>query len=239
MGFKREQFTFYRSFVRAAEQLPPKQRAEFLSAVIYYALDEIEPEKLSNAARATFEVVRPILDKARRKAQSGKTGGEANGENRKQIEAKSKQIEAKSKQTESTGISPVITGAETVTGTVTGSVTGADIIASPDGENQNAFSEVFERLEQIGSIFDKDRVEVESICREYGTRAVIEAIDEAVRKGAPRWPYVRAIVTSGGVRQRGGTRVGCIRHDDSPSPAMLAAAQEMLAEPDYEGSNQG
>lgn len=234
MGFKREQFTFYRSFVRAAEQLPPKQRAEFLAAVIYYALDEIEPEKLSNAARATFEVVRPILDKARRKAQSGKTGGEASGENRKQTEAKPKQDESKSKQNESTGMSPVITGAETVTGTVTGTVAGADIMASPDGESQEAFVEVFGRLEQIGSIFDKDRPDVEAICNEYGTRAVIEAIDQAARKGAPRWPYVRAIVTSGGVRQRGGTRGGYIRHDNSPSPAMLAAVQEMLAWPDPE-----
>lgn len=106
------------------------------------------------------------------------------------------------------------------------------MIASPEGESNEAFSDVFEALERIGSIFDKERADVEAVCREYGARAVLQAIDEADRKGAPRWPYVRAIVTSGGVRQR--RRNGYQRHDEPPSPGMLAAIQDMLNEPDYE-----
>ena len=235
MGYRREQFTFYRSFLRACEQLPPKQRAEFLSAVIYYALDETEPDGISNVAKATFEVVRPILDKARRKAKAGKTGGEASGEARSKAEANMKQSGSKSKQSGSTGECPVITETDTETDTVTDTVTGAYMVASPDGESGESFPDVFAELERIGLILlDKDRADVEAVCREYGSMAVLEAIDQAVRRGAPRWPYVRAIVTTGGVRQRGGNKGGYQRHGDSPSPAMLAAIQEMLQEPDEE-----
>lgn len=237
MGFERQQFTFYRSFLRAAEQLPPKQRAEFLSALVYYALDEIEPERLSSAARAAFEVVRPVLDKARRKALSGKAGGEASREMRSKTEAESKQTGSKTKQTGSTGISPVYTGA--VTEIETDTVTGAYIMASPEGESKETFSEVFDALRRNGVFMaDKDNMDCEALCEEYGSRAVVQAIDRARDQNAPRWSYIRAIVTSGGVGGRvAKTRSGYIRHGDPPSPVMMDAIRRTMEEEEFADSS--
>lgn len=78
---------------------------------------------------------------------------------------------------------------------------------------------------------DKDRAECEALCREYGARAVMEAIDRAKDQNVPRWSYIRAIVTSGGVAKRGGAKGGYIRHDDPPGPVALAAIKEMLEDP--------
>ena len=86
MGFERQQFTFYRSFLNIIEQLPDRKQREFMLILIRYALNETEPVSKDSTIRAAFEGLRPILDKARNKAKSGKS--EANA---KQIEANAKQ----------------------------------------------------------------------------------------------------------------------------------------------------
>lgn len=55
---------------------PAKERESALEAIIEYALNETEPEKLSPIANAVFLLIKPTLDKARQKAISGKAGGE-------------------------------------------------------------------------------------------------------------------------------------------------------------------
>ncbi len=211
MGFERQQFTFYRSFLRAAEQLPPKKQRDFLLAIIQYALDEIEPEITDSTVRIGFEAIRPILDKARRKAQAGKTGGEVSGESRSKPEANRKQIKANRSKPKP----------ETDTETDTGTGTGAYIIASPERESDETFSEVFDKLAFYGVFMsDKDNLDCEELCAEYGSRAVIQAIQRAKEQNAPRWSYIRAIITSGGVSSAGAKRPGYQRHEDGVSPAM-------------------
>lgn len=75
----RGQFTFYRSFWEAIKVLPKKDRLPILEAIISYALDGIEPQSLSQSQLAFFSLVRPNLDSSRKKAESGKQGGKANG----------------------------------------------------------------------------------------------------------------------------------------------------------------
>ena len=77
----RDQFTFYRSFWEALKALPKKDQLPFVMAVCSYALDG-ENKPLSGASYASFLLVKPILDKARKKASNGKQGGskpKANG----------------------------------------------------------------------------------------------------------------------------------------------------------------
>lgn len=88
---ERNQFTFYRSYYEAVRELPKKEQSAVMLAICAYALDEEEPN-LTGTAKAIFSLVRPTLDASRRKAISGKTGGE-----RKQAESKT---EANGKQTE-------------------------------------------------------------------------------------------------------------------------------------------
>ena len=243
MEFERQQFTFYRSFLLTAEALPPKSRNEFLLSVIRYALDGTEPGKLSFAARSSFEAVRPILDKARRKALSGKTGGEASGEARSKPEANRKQIEANRSKPEanrSTGESPapVITGGidrDIYTGTFyQGGTeqTASSEISPPPPESEGLYQEVFNQLYYFGvQIGAKEKADILSLCEQYGSEAVLDAIYTADQRNVRRWSYIRAIVTSGGVRQgKKGRHI--IGHGDPPSPAMLQACREMLKEPE-------
>lgn len=83
---KRNQFTFYESFASALKRIKKKaDRADAYDAIINYALYGQEPDmdKLPDAAAIAFDLIRPNLDASKRKAESGKKGGEA-----KQTESK-------------------------------------------------------------------------------------------------------------------------------------------------------
>lgn len=89
----RSQFTFYRSFFEAVFKIKNKAaRAEAYDAICKYALfnDAPDVDKMSDAAAIAFMLIKPNLDASRRKAKSGKNGG-----NSKQAESKA---EANSKQ---------------------------------------------------------------------------------------------------------------------------------------------
>ncbi len=95
---EREQFTFYASYARAIAKIKKaSDRCAAYDAIANYALYEILPDidKLPDSAAIAFELIKPTLDTGRRKAASGKTGGEAKG-NRRQEESKP---EANEKQT--------------------------------------------------------------------------------------------------------------------------------------------
>ena len=83
----RTQFTFYESFFKAIRRIKSKSaRAEAYDAICAYALWGEEPEldKLPDAAAIAFEFARPNLDASRRKAASGKKGGERKPEDGKE-----------------------------------------------------------------------------------------------------------------------------------------------------------
>lgn len=87
MAEPRQQFTFYRSYFDAIQELPKNAQSDIILAVCAYALYEIEPSGLSAMASAAFKLIRPTLDSGRRKAQSGKQGGSKPKANRKQTES--------------------------------------------------------------------------------------------------------------------------------------------------------
>lgn len=69
----RNQFTFYRSYFEAVIDLPKKDQTAVILAICDYALNEAEPN-LAGTSKAVFNLIRPILDAARRKAEGGKKG---------------------------------------------------------------------------------------------------------------------------------------------------------------------
>ena len=91
----RKQFTFYRSFWEAVQTLPKKDRLPVLEAIISYALDGTVPQGLTTGQSAFFLLVKPNLDAARRKAESGKQGGSKKKANASKPQANCKQIESK------------------------------------------------------------------------------------------------------------------------------------------------
>lgn len=94
---KRDQFTFYRSFWEALKALPKKDQLPFVMAVCSYAFGE-ESKPITGHALASFLLVKPILEKASKKAANGKRGGSKQKANSKQTESKP---EANAKQMQS------------------------------------------------------------------------------------------------------------------------------------------
>lgn len=240
MGIHRNQFTFYASFLAAAEQLPPKLRSEFLLILCRYALDEIEPETRSSTVKTAFELVRPVLDKARRKAMAGKSGGEASGEIRSKPEANRSKTKQTGSKPEAEGTALYSEGeGEEEKEREKEYECEEEGGAPPMRADHEAFSSVLDALARIGEkVSDKMETDVGRICAEYGTKAVLQAIERAEAQEAPRWSYIRAIVTSGGVRKTAGvsrrvreTNAQIQRHNELPAPdsAYGQAIQEMLA----------
>lgn len=102
---QRTQFTFYESFFKAVSRIKKKQdRADAYDTICAYALYQEEPnlDTASDAVAIAFELLRPVLDKAKERAESGKKGGSKPEANDKQTESKpeanAKQGEAGSKK---------------------------------------------------------------------------------------------------------------------------------------------
>lgn len=102
---QRTQFTFYESFFKAISRIKKKQdRADAYDMICAYALYQEEPDldSASDAVAIAFELLRPVLDKAKERAESGKKGGSKPEANDKQNEIKpetnAKQRKAASKK---------------------------------------------------------------------------------------------------------------------------------------------
>jgi rRNA processing protein Gar1 len=91
---ERGQFTFFRSYWEALQTLPKKERLAAYEAICDYALNGTVQEMTGSAATA-FILIKPTLDSGRKKAASGKHGGENGKGIKKQTESKPK---AKAKQ---------------------------------------------------------------------------------------------------------------------------------------------
>ena len=102
---QRTQFTFYESFFRAVRRIRnAADRAAAYDVLCAYALYGEEPDldALPDAVAIAFEVAKPNLDASRRKASSGRHGGEASKPKQtgSKPEANGSKPEANRKQTE-------------------------------------------------------------------------------------------------------------------------------------------
>lgn len=84
---QRKQFTFYESFFNAISRIKKKQdRADAYDMICAYALYQTEPDldSVPDAVAIAFDLLRPVLDKAKERAESGKKGGSKPEANAKQ-----------------------------------------------------------------------------------------------------------------------------------------------------------
>lgn len=75
---EREQFTFYASFYRAVRRIKKAaDRAAAYDVICAYALTGEIPDldAIPDAAAIAFDLIRPVLDSSKRRAESGKAGG--------------------------------------------------------------------------------------------------------------------------------------------------------------------
>lgn len=87
----RSQFTFYESFYKAVSRIKKAQdRAAAYDMICAYALYQTEPDldKAPDSVAIAFDLLRPVLDKAKEKAESGKNGGSKQKANGKQTGSK-------------------------------------------------------------------------------------------------------------------------------------------------------
>lgn len=78
MMFERNQFTFYKSFFTTIEGLKTnKEKLQAYRLICTYALYGDEPDLncVNSGAATVFRAVRPILDRARTRAEAGQRGG--------------------------------------------------------------------------------------------------------------------------------------------------------------------
>ncbi len=90
---ERKQFTFYRSYWNALRRMSKTDRLALVDAIVSYALDQVEPDKLTPRQEGVFYLIQPTLDAGRRKAENamqgkGKTKRKQT-ENKKEIESES------------------------------------------------------------------------------------------------------------------------------------------------------
>lgn len=98
MAENRTQFTFYESFFKAISRIrKAADRAAAYDAICAYALYGETPdmERLADASAIAFELSKPNLDASRKKAKSGKKGGENGKQTASKTEANGKQTASK------------------------------------------------------------------------------------------------------------------------------------------------
>ena len=72
---ERKSFSFFISYWEAIEELPEKEQLPVLKAIIKYAFFDEEPTQFKGVKRAVFLLVKPTLDKSKKKSANGKQGG--------------------------------------------------------------------------------------------------------------------------------------------------------------------
>ena len=90
----RKQFTMYESIYKSLQRIRNKKdRADAYDAICAYALYNQEPnlETASDAVAIAFELIRPVFDYARKKAESRKQGGSKSNQDGSKPKAKGKQ----------------------------------------------------------------------------------------------------------------------------------------------------
>lgn len=194
---KRDQFTFYRSYYEALNDLPEKERAKVLFALLAYALDEEEPNELSGVCSACFKLIRPTLDSGRIKAANRKNKPTTN---QKQTKNKTKTNEEQNRK-EKEGEKEVEREIEIEIESEYDSSTPNPSYGLTDDELREIRQEQAETEKAarrvglpVSALADQDCMD--SLRAEHGINNLLKAIDKL--QGAPEksrnWRYVGGIL---------------------------------------------
>ena len=183
----RKQFTFFESFASAINRIKSKSaRAEAYDAIVNYALYGKEPnlDKMADSAAITFDLIKPVLDKSKRRADAGSEGGKA-----KQTESKT---EANDNQT--------TTKQEAIYLDDKGDGLRSNDLRKPPtdvgGKRSPAVaavvSDFLDRVNPAAS--QKCLEELTAYAESMGEAVCRRAIDIALDAKKANWPYIRAIL---------------------------------------------
>jgi len=84
-----KKFSFFESYYGAGKALPKEDRGEFYTAIIEYAMEQIEPNLNNIMSKAMFNLIKPYLDKSRKNSENGSKGGRPKGKTESETETKS------------------------------------------------------------------------------------------------------------------------------------------------------
>lgn len=188
---ERGQFTFYRSYWVAVQSLPKKDQLAFFKALCGYALDGAEPP-LTGPALSAFSLVKPVLDTAKRKAESGRVGGSKPKANRKQTGSEKEKEKETEVEIEVEGEGEI----ENECFSPSPSDDGEDAPRSGAGPQPKDSQSVVVGVvrEVVGELSPKSRSELDGFVRDMGTDCIRRALDAAREAGKPNWSYVRGIL---------------------------------------------
>lgn len=187
----RKQFTFYESFYAAIKRIrKPADRCLAYDALVLYALEGVEPEnELPDAAAIVFDLCKPNLDAARKKAESGRQGGNKPKANRKQTvskeEANSKQGESKTEATDKQTVSEKEREKEK-------EKEYESTPPTPSTEWAEAMASYQEHIQPLppGIVAQSIR----DWCEELEPKLVVRAIEIAAGENVRSWKYINAIL---------------------------------------------
>ena len=187
---ERTQFTFYESFLKAVSRIKKKaDRCDAYDAICNYAMYGVVPDldNLPDSVAIAFELSKPNLDASRRKAKSGKAGGEAKQTASKQ-EANGKQngskTDANAKQTASKKENEIENEKE------------YEIEREDECPPKSPFAVVLASYAQRVNPMptERCRAELETFVRELGAEVCLRAIDVAIDERKTNWSYIRGIL---------------------------------------------
>lgn len=173
MAEQRDGFLFYRSFYEAIHSLPKKDRLSAYEALIEYALDGTAPN-LSGAPAAVFTLAKPNIDASRRKAESGKKGGQS----RSKTQANGKQNESNPEPIKDKGLRIKDKGQE---------IEGVTLYPS------TAVADYLNRVNPSASPTSID--ELKAYEQEMGADVCKRAFDIALDNKSAKWSYIKAILS--------------------------------------------
>lgn len=173
MAEQRDGFLFYRSFYEAIHSLPKKDRLSAYEALIEYALDGTTPN-LSGAPAAVFTLAKPNIDASRRKAESGKKGGQS----RSKTQANGKQNESKPEPIKDKGLGIKDKGQE---------------IEGVTPNPSTAVADYLNRVNPSASPMSID--ELKAYEKEMGADVCKRAFDIALDNKSAKWSYIKAILS--------------------------------------------
>lgn len=177
---QRDAFLFYRSFYEAIDSLPKKDQLSAYKAVFEYALNGNELD-LSGAPAAVLMLIKPNLAASRRKAESGKLGGQARGKqqaNGKQNASKQEPIKDEGLRIKDKGQGMKDEGGSPQTPTALSTV----------------MSAFMDKINPTPSSRSVD--ELKGYVDAMGVECCLRAMDEALDAGADKanWNYIRGIL---------------------------------------------
>ena len=227
----RDQFTFYRSFWEALKALPKKDQLSFVLAIGSYVFEE-ESKPATGAAAASFLLVKPILDKASKRAASGKQGGSKPKANRKQTEENRKQTESE-KEGE-------VEGEKEIEGEVEREVE-VELEnecccyplppTPPTDDAAIVEADYLKRVNKEASPASLE--ELRGFVKALGKDVCLRAIDIALDSKKATWPYIRAILRD--KQQRG---VECLADWDALEAKRETGGKATKIQADEQRRNQ-